>query len=246
MTTAALGVTLLVTASVGVVVYGLSLWRLLHRPHRRGLVRTATCRVGAAVLYGAIAVATLLGAGLGDATALVVFIAVQLVWMVNSIADAALTRQGQGRTDSAARNPREAPVQRALPRRVRRRTRAGTGQAEALVAVVVMVPPLTEWWFRARVRRVVDADTLAVAVDAGFDVGINVTIRVQGVDAPELRTPAGNAAARFVEGLLSDPRVTLRTEFDRTFARWVGEVWLSDGRSLADVLVAGGHGTRSE
>lgn len=106
--------------------------------------------------------------------------------------------------------------------------------------------PLTEWWFRARVHRVIDADTLAVQADLGFDVAVNITVRVQGVDAPELRTPEGKAAAAFVQDLLSDPRVTLRTEHDRTFARWVAEVWLADGRSLADVLVAAGHATRSD
>jgi hypothetical protein len=101
----ALGVTLLVVATAGLTVYGLSLWRLLRRPHRRGLVRTAVCRVAVAVLYLSIAVATLVGHSLSDAAALAVFIAIQLVWQANSVADVRLSRRQDTEQAAPCRQP---------------------------------------------------------------------------------------------------------------------------------------------
>jgi endonuclease YncB( thermonuclease family) len=105
-----------------------------------------------------------------------------------------------------------------------------------------LVPPLTEWWFRGQVRRIIDADSLVVRVDLGFDVNININVRVAGVNAPEDRTPEGRAATLFAVTLLSGSPITLRTEHDRSFARWIGEIWLPDGSNYAERLIAAGHG----
>lgn len=104
------------------------------------------------------------------------------------------------------------------------------------------VPPLTEWWFRGQVRRVIDADSLAVRVDLGFDVNVNIHVRVRGVNAPEDRTPEGRAASLFAMTLLAESPVTLRTEHDRSFARWIADVWLPDGTNYAARLIEAGHG----
>lgn len=106
-----------------------------------------------------------------------------------------------------------------------------------------LVPPLTQWWFRGQVRRVIDADSLAVRVDLGFDVMVNISVRVRGVYAPENRTEEGRAASLFAMTLLASSPITLRTEHDRSFARWVADVWLPDGTNYAERLIAAGHGT---
>ncbi|MGH3796034.1 MAG: hypothetical protein ACREQ5_38970 [Candidatus Dormibacteria bacterium] len=93
MTTVMLGGILLVVAIVSLTVYLLALERLLTRPRRAGLVRTAACRVGVAVLYVIVGLTAATGYHGAAAVALVTFIAAQLVWQANSVADVALTRR---------------------------------------------------------------------------------------------------------------------------------------------------------
>lgn len=88
-----LGGILLVVAIVSLTVYLLALERLLTRPRRAGLVRTAACRVGVAVLYVIVGLTAATGYHGAAAVALVTFIAAQLVWQANSVADVALTRR---------------------------------------------------------------------------------------------------------------------------------------------------------
>ena len=59
--------------------------------------------------------------------------------------------------------------------------------------------------YLARVRRVVDGDTLVVTVDLGFAVEVGQTLRLRGIDAPELSRQAGERAREFVRQALSAP-----------------------------------------
>ena len=104
--------------------------------------------------------------------------------------------------------------------------------------------------YRATCERVIDGDTLVANVALGFCVSANITVRVRGVNTPELhggtlgeRNRAAQAKA-FVQTLTAAPAVlTIQSYKDKqTFARWVCDVWLPDGRNLADVLIAEGHG----
>ena len=95
--------------------------------------------------------------------------------------------------------------------------------------------------YRAHCDRVIDADTLKLRVDLGFGVWSVVTVRVRGIDTPELRTPEGDAAKAFVVQLLaSNPAMVIESYKDQqTFARWVADVYVS-GELLADRLRAEG------
>lgn len=100
------------------------------------------------------------------------------------------------------------------------------------------------WEFQARVRRVVDADTLDLACDLGFGMTANVRVRVLGVNAPERNTPEGRAAELFAITLLgAHPQLTVRTELGKSFDRWLGEITLPDGSNYATRLIDAGHGT---
>lgn len=102
---------------------------------------------------------------------------------------------------------------------------------------------------RGVVRYVVDGDTIDVYVDQGLNHYSYITVRVRGIDAPELYRPADDAerqraaAARAtVESLVMGKPVVIRTYRDRrTFGRYVADVlyWGETGaeRSLADELV---------
>lgn len=101
----------------------------------------------------------------------------------------------------------------------------------------------------ATVLRVIDADTLALRIDLGWRVHINGDIRLLRVSAPERNTEPGVVAAQFVRQLLAElgPDVTVtshRRDPERSFARYLADITLSDGSDLADALIATGHGHR--
>jgi endonuclease YncB( thermonuclease family) len=53
--------------------------------------------------------------------------------------------------------------------------------------------------YLASLVKVVDADTLHVNVDCGFDVHLKMTIRLYGIDAPEKYTEEGKRAKEFTD-----------------------------------------------
>jgi micrococcal nuclease len=107
--------------------------------------------------------------------------------------------------------------------------------------------------YRARCERVIDGDTYVLRVDLGFatekgqpGVEIPIRARVHGADAPELTTPEGRDAKAFAMALMppSEPLLVRSYKDERSFERWICDMWLADGRSIADVLVESGHAVR--
>lgn len=98
--------------------------------------------------------------------------------------------------------------------------------------------------YAARVLRVIDADTYDVEVDVGFRLTTRLPLRLAFVDAPEARTAAGDAATAWVRelfGTLPRPVVVRTYKPTDSFGRYLAELFLPDGRSLADELLAAGH-----
>lgn len=85
--------------------------------------------------------------------------------------------------------------------------------------------------YRGLVEKVHDGDTVTVAVDLGLEISHRITLRVKGINAPELPTPAGKISQGFLAGLILGKTVLLRTVKDRT------EKY---GRYLADLAVLNG------
>lgn len=123
-----------------------------------------------------------------------------------------------------------------------------------------MIPALL-WTYRARGERVIDGDTVALVVDAGFGIFKGRTdnhFRIKGVNCPEVHgdtREAGLAAASYTAAWLTaacaapgDWPLIIQTERlssdqeARTFERWVADIWrVIDGANLADDLLAFGH-----
>jgi hypothetical protein len=93
MSVTLLGYLLLGVSFVSVVIYMVSLGQLLIQDHRPGLVRTAVCRILAALLYVGVALITLRTNTQGPLIGLGVFTVVQLMWQANAIADVMMTRK---------------------------------------------------------------------------------------------------------------------------------------------------------
>jgi micrococcal nuclease len=97
--------------------------------------------------------------------------------------------------------------------------------------------------YRAHVLNVHDGDTVTVDIDLGFHVWVRgQVIRLDGLDAPELRTPAGPAAAQALSTLVLGKDVTLRTIKDKTekYGRMLGALALDDGMDVNAYLISAG------
>lgn len=90
--------------------------------------------------------------------------------------------------------------------------------------------------FDATIRRVVDADTLIIGIEVAPGIWLEEKLRLRGLDAPELSTPEGKAAKRFVDGLLpAGTAVIISTTKPDKYDRY-----------LADVFVGGTEKLRAE
>lgn len=108
--------------------------------------------------------------------------------------------------------------------------------------------------YTARVSRVIDGDTIRCFVDLGFNVLVEQTFRLRGIDTWEARhrdpehRERGRLATAFVEGEMDACKgeVLIRTHKDRTgkFGRYLANVEYFKGASkygLADELRKHGH-----
>ncbi len=100
----------------------------------------------------------------------------------------------------------------------------------------------------ADVTSVVDGDTLKVDARIWPGQVIRVSVRIRGVDAPELRGRCAEeraAALRAREVLLrfvADGQVSLvEISGDKYFGRVIADLVTPDGRHASDVLLGGGH-----
>lgn len=84
------------------------------------------------------------------------------------------------------------------------------------------------------VRRVLDGDS--------FIIGIDETIRLANIDAPELEFCLGEEAKRRLEELILNKRVRIAPEGKDYFKRILAFVYLPDGRLVNEVLLQEGLG----
>lgn len=85
--------------------------------------------------------------------------------------------------------------------------------------------------YNAYVTKVYDGDTITVDIDLGLGVWIrNQTIRLAGIDAPEIRgeeREMGLIARDRLRSLVLDKKVIIKTYKDRKgkYGRWIADVY---------------------
>ena len=102
----------------------------------------------------------------------------------------------------------------------------------------------------ARVKRVIDGDTVKVEARLWPGIVAQINVRVRGVDTPEIRRAKcgeyerqrGRAARDFVRGIIGKNVWLINVDKGKYAGRVVASVWLADGRDLATLLIATGHG----
>lgn len=85
--------------------------------------------------------------------------------------------------------------------------------------------------YASKLIKVVDGDTVDLIVDLGFTVSISSRFRLDGIDAPEMRTPTleqGKASKAHLESMLADAQlgiVRLDSLGRDKYGRWVARLY---------------------
>lgn len=105
--------------------------------------------------------------------------------------------------------------------------------------------------YKASVISIVDGDTMHVAVDLGFDQYCNKTLRLAGINAPELSTEEGVAAKDFLQSLLWSRLagaylpITITTIKDHRekYGRYLATIFVGglDGENINARMIEEGH-----
>ena len=102
--------------------------------------------------------------------------------------------------------------------------------------------------FQARVKRVVDGDTLDLDIDLGFRITLRERVRLMGIDTPETRTrdpvekANGLKSKEFVIGFIADGSVVIKVHGFGKFGRplvdlYKGSVCLNEQLVLLGLAV---------
>lgn len=120
--------------------------------------------------------------------------------------------------------------------------------------------PLVSYTYEAQLVRVIDADTVILNVDLGFEHWLhNQRFRLYGIDTPETRTldadekARGLAAKAWLEqriaaGMAADGRLVVqsiqndrfKTDAQDSFGRWLAILFLN-GENLNETMMEEGH-----
>jgi len=94
------------------------------------------------------------------------------------------------------------------------------------------------WYYRAKIIRVIDGDTCIALIDCGFNSIKMERLRLEGVDAPELRPRRGTnvekldekarakVATERVRELIEGKQVVIQTKKTGKFGRWLAVIYL--------------------
>lgn len=95
------------------------------------------------------------------------------------------------------------------------------------------------------ITRVIDGDTIKLDVDLGFYAWLkDVTVRVYGINCPEMDTDQGKAAKQFTEAFLAtQPKWAFYCYGSEKYGRWLGDIASSTGDTLASALTMVGLAT---
>jgi len=103
--------------------------------------------------------------------------------------------------------------------------------------------------YRATYIRNYDGDTITFLVDLGFGIHKKTTVRLAGIDTPELRSSnleekaKAKEAKSFVEQHLIDSEIVIKTQEDKTgkYGRYLADVYVDGNlKSLNRMLIEEG------
>jgi micrococcal nuclease len=108
-------------------------------------------------------------------------------------------------------------------------------RCSAVVVFLLSVPVFAED-FSGRVVRVIDGDSIEVMHEGRAE-----QVRLSGIDCPEMGQPFGKRAKQFTSQLAFGKEVAVKVAGYDRYDRTLGEITLSDGKSLNRELVRAGY-----
>ena len=99
----------------------------------------------------------------------------------------------------------------------------------------------------ATLCRVIDGDTVELAIDLGHKIAVRATVRLAGINTAERGTPAGDAAKAATELWFAENGSTVIVETakgDDKFGRYLATITTRHGDDLAADLIQAGHAVR--
>jgi micrococcal nuclease len=95
--------------------------------------------------------------------------------------------------------------------------------------------------YKAFIKNIIDGDTITVDIDLGFNILTTHTLRLNGIDCPELPTEEGQKAKAFVEQSLSGvPFIVIKTYRPDKYSRYLVDVFYSPELSDPDEVILKG------
>lgn len=94
------------------------------------------------------------------------------------------------------------------------------------------------YFYKGRVLRIVDGDTLDILVDTGFNNFTKQRFRLLGIDTPELRGDEredGLVVKKYVEKTIAGKQVYVKSIEKDSFGRWLATVYYDDGESIVSL-----------
>ena len=97
--------------------------------------------------------------------------------------------------------------------------------------------------YPATCLKIHDGDTITTAIDLGFGLTETLPARFNGINAPELATPAGTAALAYLATILHvGDRITVVSHgWDKYRGRYDADITLADGTDLNQLMLTSGH-----
>lgn len=94
--------------------------------------------------------------------------------------------------------------------------------------------------YLVKVERVVDGDTIDIAIDLGFSLHYKTRVRLSGIDTAEKNTELGKQTKEYVKGVLEGKSFRIQTTKPDKYGRILGELFLPDNSSFNKSLIEKG------
>ena len=106
----------------------------------------------------------------------------------------------------------------------------------------VLITDTPAYTYSAQVERVVDGDTLLVLIDVGLGCIMHERLRLRGVNTPELGTPEGEKAKKYVAGLLpAGSTIVIKSYRTDDYGRFVVDTFYKIGCNDPQEIIANGE-----
>ncbi len=125
-------------------------------------------------------------------------------------------------------------------------SRGGRGRTPVIEPANHIKPELL-YTYRAVVEKIIDGDTIRVLIDCGFGTRTRQKLRLRGIDCPELDTPEGRKAKRYVERVLKElPFVVVKTYKSDKYDRYLTDLFSLPGTEDPERVAAEGNFLNNE